>query len=224
MTDMLAAIDLVKRYKTPAREVTALGGASLRISPGEVVVVQGPSGCGKTTLLLACGGLLAPEGGQVLVDGHDLYRMRANERAAFRARTIGVIFQQYHLIPYLSVLENVAAAALALRPAADTCARARELIARVGLGDREGHVPSALSTGERQRVALARAFLNRPRLILADEPTGNLDTKNAETVLGALGEFARGGGAVLLVTHDARALPYGARIVAMDAGSTARAS
>ena len=215
---MLAAIELVKRYAGPAGQVTALAGASLAIEPGELVIVRGPSGSGKTTLLLACGGLLAPDEGRVLVDGRDLYRMTPNERAAFRARTIGVIFQQYHLVPYLTVRENIMAAALAA-PDARAGDRARELAARFGLGGREGHVPAALSTGERQRTALARAFLNRPRILLADEPTGNLDAKNAETVLGALGEFARDGGAVLLVTHDPRAAPYGARTVVMEAGS-----
>jgi putative ABC transport system ATP-binding protein len=212
VTRVLAAIDVVKRFRGPSREVTALARASLSVAAGEVVLVQGPSGCGKTTLLLACGGLLAPDEGRVLVDGSDVYGLAPNARAAFRARTIGVIFQQYHLIPYLSVRGNVEAAALAA-PAADVRDRARELIARFGLAEREDHVPGALSTGERQRVALARAFLNRPRLILADEPTGNLDAKNAEAVLGALGEFARSGGAVLLVTHDPRAEPYGARSV-----------
>ncbi len=215
---MLAAIELVKRYDGPRETVAALAGASLRIEAGELAIVQGPSGSGKTTLLLACGGLLAPDDGRVLVEGQDLYRMTPNERAAFRARTIGVIFQQYHLVPYLTVRENIMAAALAVSDAR-AGDRAHDLAARFGLGDREEHVPAALSTGERQRTALARAFLNRPRLILADEPTGNLDAANAETVLAALAEFARGGGAVLLVTHDPRAAPYGARTIAMKAGS-----
>jgi ABC-type lipoprotein export system ATPase subunit len=179
--------------------------------------VQGPSGCGKTTLLLAAGGLQVPDGGRVTVAGQDLFALSSEERAGFRAAKIGFVFQQFHLIPYLSVLDNVLAPSLA-SPSPDNRARARELIARFGLTERADHVPAALSTGERQRAALARALLNKPQLLLADEPTGNLDADNGRLVLGYLADFAKEGGAVLLVTHDLRVAEYAHRIVRLQNG------
>ncbi|NLW49304.1 MAG: ABC transporter ATP-binding protein [Candidatus Brocadiaceae bacterium] len=189
-----------KTYRRPDT-VQALCDVSLRVEPGRFHVVQGPSGSGKTTLLLAAGGLLAPDAGVVRVDGQDLYALSAEHRARFRAEHIGYVFQQFHLIPYLSVLDNVLAACLALRrPGARE--RAGQLIAELGLAGRARHFPSELSTGERQRTALARALLNDPRLILADEPTGNLDRRSAQVVLAHLRDFARRGGAVLMATHQ----------------------
>jgi len=208
-----------KIYRRSDGEVRALDGVSLAIAPGEFVAVQGPSGCGKTTLLLIAGGLLVPDGGSVRVDGRDFYAMTPNERAIFRAGAIGFVFQQYHLIPYLSVMENVLAASLALRDR-DPYKAAGELIDHFGLGDRAAHVPAELSAGERQRAALARALLNRPKLLLADEPTGNLDKTNAEAVLGYLKEFAEWGGAVLLVTHSSRAASYAQRSIMLKEGKT----
>ena len=183
---------------------------SLRVEQGQFVAVQGPSGCGKSTLLLIAGGLLSPNSGRVKIDGCDPYELSANERAQFRATKIGFVFQQFHLVPYLSVLDNVLAASIATqRP--DARSRARELLKHFGLEHRSDHVPAELSTGERQRTALARALLNRPKLLLADEPTGNLDRENAEIVFSHLVEFARDG-AVLLVTHDTKALEYAQRV------------
>ena len=213
----LSVKNLSKRYRGPESVVQALEGVSLSVETGELVVVEGPSGCGKSTLLLAAGGLLAPDEGQVVVDGQNLYELSPDERARFRAENIGFVFQQFHLIPYLSVSDNVLAPCLAL-PQPDAADRAEELIARFGLMDRRYHVPAELSTGERQRTALARALLNRPKLLLADEPTGNLDPENAEVVLGYLAEFARSGGAVLLVTHDAQAVPYAQRVIHLSEG------
>ena len=220
---MLDIADLAKSYQGPDGRVHALAGISLHVSAGEFVSVQGPSGCGKTTLLLAAGGLLAPDGGQVRVTGQDPYALSPEERACFRAKTIGFVFQQYHLVPYLSVLDNVLAPSLAAPPRGvkgHTLAldRAVELIEHFGLTDRINHVPAELSTGERQRVALARALLNRPKMLLADEPTGNLDDDNAGVVLGHLVDFAKAGGAVLLVTHDARAAEYAGRHVLLSDG------
>ncbi len=214
---MLRIDGLRKVYAGASRPVTALDGVSLVVEAGEFAAVQGPSGCGKTTLLLVAAGLLRPDGGQVALDGEDPYALPPEARAAFRARSVGFVFQQFHLVPYLTVLDNVLAPSLA-RPAEDACERARELVEHVGLADRADHVPAALSTGERQRVALARALLNRPKVLLADEPTGNLDPASAETVLGHLAGFAGGGGAVLLVTHDERAADRAGRIVRMEAG------
>ena len=208
---------VVKQYRGRRGVVTALDGVSLTVEAGRFVAVRGPSGCGKTTMLLAAGGLLAPGGGRVAVDGVALYGLDASARAAFRACTIGFVFQQYHLLPYLTVEENVCAAAIATGENAPRT-RAEELIERFGLSPRSAHVPAELSTGEKQRVALARALMNRPRLLLADEPTGNLDEDNAAGVLAALKQFADDGGAVLLVTHDARAAGYAHQTVVMRAG------
>jgi len=214
---LLSVRNLSKSYPRPDGAVQALAGVSLEVAHGELVVVRGPSGCGKTTLLLAAGGLLAPDSGVVEVDGQKPYALDPDQRAAFRAAAVGFVFQQFHLVPYLTVLDNVLAPSLAF-DLPDAKNRARELVERVGLADRADHLPDALSTGERQRVALARALLNRPKLLLADEPTGNLDERNSATVLEHLADFASNGGAVLLVTHDifAEALPH--RTLHLEAG------
>lgn len=183
--------------------VHALRGASLRLAPGSFKVIQGPSGSGKTTLLLAAGGLLRPDEGSVSVSGTDLYSLSPEQRARFRASHIGFVFQQFHLIPYLNVLENVLAPTLAYAHNGAP-ERAKQLVDDLGLGHRTDHPPSELSTGERQRVALARALLNEPELLLADEPTGNLDAENAAAVLRHLRAFAERGGAVMVATHDER--------------------
>jgi putative ABC transport system ATP-binding protein len=212
---MLEIRELSKTYRGPAGAVRVLQGLSLEVAAGEFVAVQGRSGCGKTTLLLAAGGLLRPDAGNVLVAGKDLYALSEEARARFRAAHIGFVFQQFHLIPYLSALDNVLAAGLALK-VPDARARAEGLLAAVGLGERGRHVPAELSTGERQRTALARALLHRPRLLLADEPTGNLDRESAGAVLNHLAEFARAGGAVLLVTHDPAAAARAQRVIRLD--------
>jgi ABC-type lipoprotein export system ATPase subunit len=218
---MLEIHNLSKSYHGPAGRLTVLDGLNLTVGAGEFVAVRGRSGCGKTTLLLAAGGLLHPDSGRVLVVGQDLYALSEEARARFRAASIGFVFQQFHLIPYLSVLDNVLASALALK-LPDARRGAEDLIEQFGLGPRKYHVPAQLSTGERQRTTLARALLNRPRLLLADEPTGNLDHDNAEVVLGHLGDFARQGGAVLLVTHDPHAAQQAHRVI--DLAPTARAA
>ncbi len=214
LPSMLEIRDLRKNYAGPEGEVRALDGVSLAVAAGEFIAVQGPSGCGKSTLLAVAGALLAPDAGTVRIAGGDPYALGADARARFRARHIGFVFQQFHLIPYLDVLENVLAPALAA-PFADSEARARALIDRFGLTHRLRHVPAELSTGERQRAALARALLLRPRLLLADEPTGNLDQTSSEGVLRHLAEFAADGGAVLLVTHDPQAAAAARRVISL---------
>lgn len=204
MTAILTLENVSKTYRRRGGEsVAALRDLSLTVRAGECCVVRGPSGSGKSTLLLAAGGLLQPEQGRVDVLDTDLYARSPEERAVFRARNIGYVFQQFHLIPFLSVRDNVLAPTLAV-PDFQEWDRADELITLFGLSHRRDHPPAELSTGERQRVALARALLHRPRLLLADEPTGNLDDRNAEIVIGHLTEFARRGGAVLVATHDRR--------------------
>ena len=222
---MLEIRNLSKRYAHADEPVDAIVDVSLSVAAGEFVSVQGPSGCGKSTLLLAAGGLLAGDDGEVLIDGQDPYTLAPDARAALRASRVGFVFQQFHLVPYLSVLDNVLSPSLALAsdaPAERACPepveRARMLIEHFGLAKRLAHKPSELSTGERQRTALARALFNEPGLILADEPTGNLDADSARAVLEYLAEFARQGGCVLLVTHDDRAAGYAKRTVRMRAG------
>lgn len=215
---MVNVDDLHKKYTGPRGTVCALNGVSFQIDAGEFLAVQGPSGCGKTTLLLAVGGLLFPSAGRVAIGGVDPYTLSPNDRARWRAQTVGFVFQQFHLIPYLDVLDNVVAPSIA-HPALDVRTRAQELMARFGLTDRAHHVPAELSTGERQRVALVRALLNRPTLLIADEPTGNLDEDNSETVLRHLVDFARDGGSVLLATHDNGAAAHAHRILHMESGS-----
>lgn len=214
---MLKLEGVAKTYSNNKAEVKAIDGISLAIEANEAVAIQGPSGCGKTTLLLTCGALLRPTGGTVLVTGVDPYGLSPNERSVFRAQNIGFVFQQFHLVPYLDVLQNVLTANVPNRQP-DAKQRAEELIEHFGLKHRIHHVPAELSVGERQRVALARALFNKPKLVLADEPTGNLDPDNAITVLDALREYADDGGAVLMVTHDPNAAKRAHRIVVMDRG------
>jgi lipoprotein-releasing system ATP-binding protein len=166
---------------------------------------MGPSGSGKSTLLHLIGGLDAPTAGRITFDGVDPYTLTEPELARFRNRTIGFVFQDAHLLPQYTVLENVIVPALAFRGgAAGAATRARELLARVGLSERLAHRPAELSGGERQRVAVARALINGPRLLLCDEPTGSLDRSAAEAVAGLLLELSRAGGVTLIVvTHDA---------------------
>ena len=217
---MLTIRNLSKSYFRPGGSVQALEDVSLDVSAGELVVVHGPSGCGKTTLLLVAGGLLAPDAGRVEVDGRAPYQLGPDGRAAFRAATIGFVFQQFYLVPYLSVVDNARAGLLAAGRA-DSEDRARQLIERFGLADRADHLPGQLSTGERQRAALARAMVNRPKLILADEPTGNLDQANGQVVLNSLAAYAAAGGAVLLVTHDAGVSDRAHRTIHLESGRLA---
>jgi putative ABC transport system ATP-binding protein len=214
---MLRLNSVTRSFVKDGRTITVLDGLSLEMRPGDFVAVQGPSGCGKTTLLLTCGLLLTPNAGAVTILQSDVYKLSADARAAFRARHIGFVFQQFHLIPYLNVCENI------LAPAAALCTpeverRARELLERFGLKDRDRHYPAELSTGERQRACFARALLHQPSLLLADEPTGNLDGDNACIALDAMADFAAGGGMVLLVTHDERAAARARLVCRMKQG------
>ena len=215
---MLQVEDVTKRFVRRDGTVTALDHVSFSVAAGEFVAVQGASGSGKTTLLLAVGAMLAPDAGSVSLDGRSVYAMPREQRARFRAKSIGFVFQQFHLLPYLSVFENVLTPTLATR-VPDAKDRALSLLRRFNMEGRMSHRPAALSTGERQRTALVRALLAEPQIILADEPTGNLDEGNAELVLTALTEYAEQGGAVLLVTHSRDAAGKAQRIVQLEAGA-----
>jgi putative ABC transport system ATP-binding protein len=215
---MLLDIDQVsKTYHIVGPDVCALDEVSVSVEAGQFTAVQGPSGCGKSTLLLIAGGLLAPDVGSVQIDGRNPYELTADERAKFRATHIGFVFQQFHLVPYLDVLDNVLAPSVAAAvPQARE--RAEELIRQFGIEHRLHHTPGQLSTGERQRTALARALLHDPKVLLADEPTGNLDRENTEAVLGHLKEFTAKGGAVLLVSHDEHAISYADEVIRLQDG------
>ena len=216
MTAALSVENLSKSFPDAAEEVHAVIDVTLEIADGEFVALRGPSGCGKSTLLMAAGGLLEPSGGSVSVLGTDLYSLNQDGRARFRAENIGFVFQQFHLIPYLDVRDNILAASLATGAGDEE--RANKLLEHFGLTHRARHVPAALSTGEKQRAAMARALFNNPKLILADEPTGNLDRDNAESLLEQLSTFTNDGGSVLLVTHDARVEGHANRTVEISEG------
>src|ERR1700751_230316 len=187
---------IVKEYGS----LRALNGVSFNIAPGEWVALMGPSGSGKTTLINILGGLDTLTTGRVVVDGVDLAKLNENALVRYRAEKIGFVFQQFHLVPYLNAVENVMLAQY-FHSVTDE-KQAEEALKRVGLGDRLAHLPSQLSGGEQQRVAIARALINQPKLILADEPTGNLDEANEEIVLGLFRELHSAGHTVLMVTHD----------------------
>ena len=213
MGEVVLKLDRVsKAYAGPQGNVVALPECSLSVAAGEFVALHGPSGCGKSTLLLMAGGLLPPDSGTAQVHGTDPYALSAAARAAFRAEQIGFMFQQFHLIPYLSVIDNLLLTDLA-RNLNHAESRAQELAKRLGLAHRLDHVPSRLSVGEQQRVAFARAAMQHPRLLLADEPTGNLDEENSLIVLDTLRDFAGQGAAVLMVTHDRQALESTSRSI-----------
>lgn len=215
---MLVLRQLTKAYQTRAGQVKALDDVSLEIDKGEFVVVCGPSGSGKTTLLMTIAAMLRPTRGVVRFDETDVYAMTVRERARFRAENVGFVFQMFHLVPYLSVLDNV----LLARGAAGRNGRrdrALELLEQLGLKLRVAHKPAELSAGERQRAAIARAMLNRPKLILADEPTGNLDPDNAQSVLKYLQAFQRDGGTVVAATHGPAARQFASRTVYLRDGA-----
>jgi putative ABC transport system ATP-binding protein len=196
----LAFIEVEKLTKQYGPGVTALRDVSFEVEKGEWIAVMGPSGSGKSTLLNVLGCLDEPTAGAARVDGQDLAHLSGGEIARFRAEKAGFVFQQYHLVPYLTAVENVMLAQY-VHSLADE-AEAAEALKRVGLGDRLNHLPSQLSGGEQQRVCVARALINQPNLILADEPTGNLDEVNEALVMGLFTELHREGHTILMVTHD----------------------
>jgi len=217
--NMITCRDLTKRFKTVDGRVAGMDGVTLDVARGEWLVLRGPSGSGKTTLLLTLGGMLRPDSGTVTVGGVDPYQVSAEARAAIRARSIGFVFQLFHLVPYLTVRQNILAGMD--RRDAEIEARADALLEELGLGTRRDAMPGTLSAGERQRVALARALAKKPDVILADEPTGNLDPENARIVFERLERFRRDQGTVLMVTHGADAERYGTRTLHLVSGKLA---
>jgi len=211
---------VTKSIDTGAHRVDILRGIDLSIAPGEFVAIMGASGSGKSTLLGLLAGLDAPTAGEIFLDGQDITRMAEDQLAGIRGRKIGFVFQSYQLIPTLTAEENVLLPAeLAGETTASSQQRARMLLDTVGLADRRDHYPVQLSGGEQQRVALARAFMRKPPLLLADEPTGNLDSTNGRQVLDLLLSLNRTEGATLiLVTHDKDLAGHATRIVTLKDG------
>ena len=217
---VLCAQAVARRFQEVSTTLEVLRGLNLEVRAGERLGVIGASGSGKTTLLQILGGLDKPDGGRVEIEGRDLHALAESERGALRNRTIGFVYQFHHLLAEFSALENVAMPLLVRRMSAiDARRRATELLKRVGLGERLRHRPHQLSGGERQRAAVARALVTSPRLVLADEPTGNLDGRNAEQVFALMLELNRElGTSLVIVTHDTRLAARMDRVLELENG------
>jgi len=203
---VLEARDLTKHYPTPDGKLEVLRGVSLKLEPGEAAAIMGPSGSGKSTLLAILGALEPPSTGTVMLSGANPYTLSEKELALFRNRQVGFVFQDHCLLPQCTVLENVLIPTLVAASDRGAEGRARELLEQVGLSGRLEHLPAQLSGGEKQRVALARALIQDPALVLGDEPTGNLDRQNAETVGTLLVDLHRRRGAILVIATHSQAL------------------
>lgn len=199
--------NISKSFSKSGEVLKIISDLSLEINSGDFISVEGRSGSGKSTLLLMLAGLLCPDSGKIFFKDDDLYSLSQATRSLSRNSGIGFVFQQFHLLPFLTVKENILAASIPSRRK-DAGEKASALIEKFGLSHRATHLPSELSVGERQRTALARALLNDPVLILADEPTGNLDNDNSETIFSHFAEFAGNGGAVVVVTHDDKSAKF----------------
>jgi putative ABC transport system ATP-binding protein len=217
---VVAARDLRKVYDTAGQPVTALDGVDLEVPAGAFYAIMGASGSGKSTLLHVIGGLTPPSAGSLLVEGQDLAAMSDRARTIFRRRRLGIVFQEYNLLPTLTARENVALPLLVDGQSLENCwQRVDELLDRVHLRPRAEHRPDALSGGEQQRVAIARALLNDPAIILADEPTGNLDSKQSAEIWALLREIAtQRGKTILMVTHEAHGAAYADRVLILKDG------
>jgi putative ABC transport system ATP-binding protein len=213
---MLRLDEVTKTYQKNGSAVHALDGVSLEAAPGEFILIKGPSGCGKSTLLLSAGGMLRPAPGRVFLDGQDVYALSGAKRNRLRAAKVGFVFQTLHLIPYLTVRENILLGGLSGADGLEE--RLEPLVEALGLAHRANHRPGELSVGERQRAALARAFIGRPPLILADEPTGNLDPDNARRVMEHLDAYRRDGATVLVATHGDAAEAFASRALTLRDG------
>jgi putative ABC transport system ATP-binding protein len=215
---MLAARELTKEYRSGTSSLAVLREVSFDIPQGAFVAIVGPSGSGKTTLLGLLAGLDQPSRGSVVLDGADLTRLDEDARAKLRGEKVGFIFQSFQLIPTLTAAENVQVP-LELRGRRDAADRAKDLLQRVGLGDRTDHFPTQLSGGEQQRVAIARAFANEPRILFADEPTGNLDGTTGAKIVALLDQLNRESGAtIVIVTHDLTLAEHAQRVIRLRDG------
>ena len=224
MEPILKTEDLWKVYRTGKMDVPALRGVSISILPGEFVSIMGPSGCGKSTLLHVIGGLAQATRGRVLLDGNDLTEMSDAARTLLRRHKVGFVFQKFNLLPTLDAYHNITLAQHIHGNGFDPH-RFQAVAGLLGLGDRLHHKPSELSGGEQQRVALARAIITEPKIVLADEPTGNLDTRTSEAVLGLLRRLNKDlGQTIVMITHNPEAATYGNRVLHMRDGSVVNGS
>lgn len=214
---MIHLEDICKKFESRRGKVEVLKNINFHAEKGEFIVIKGPSGSGKTTLLLTIGGMLEPDSGIISVYGRNIYTLNQNERARFRASVTGFVFQLFYLIPYVNVIENINLSA-GLSDFENKKERVLNLLNDLGLKDRLLHYPSELSAGECQRVALARALVHQPKLLLADEPTGNLDFENSEEVLKIIENYHQRGGTVLYVTHTNFADSVATHILHLDKG------
>jgi putative ABC transport system ATP-binding protein len=222
---ILSLRDVHRDYRLGAETVHAVRGVSLDVAAGEWVAVVGPSGCGKSTLLHLLGAIDRPSSGTVRLRGEDIGALPDAQATTFRLRHVGFVFQRFYLMPTLSARENVELPMAEARvPRRERIARARELLADGGLGAREGHRPAQLSGGEQQRVAIARALANRPALLLADEPTGELDARTGQEIVALLGRLNADGTTIVVVTHDESLARAARRVVHMRDGVVERDS
>ena len=214
---------LVKQYGTGEATVTAVGGVSLQIGEGEFVAIMGESGSGKSTLLSMLGGLNAPTSGRFLVNGTEVYALTSDERADFRKKSIGFVFQNFHLLPYLTLAENVMLPlAIMNGNKKQKLSAAIDALARVGLRSKATRLPNQISGGEQERVAIARAIVNRPPIILADEPTGNLDTRTGGEIMKLLTSLNQEGITVIMVTHSNEYAHCARRLIRLSDGQLLR--
>ena len=220
MSAILRTQDLTKSYRVGKLDVPALRGVSLEVERGEFVAIMGPSGCGKSTLLHLLGGLLSPTSGRIIIDGEDLSSVSDAVRTDIRRRKIGFVFQRFNLFPTLSAEGNLKLAErIHSGNGSSDATNRREVLRMLRLEDKMHHKPLELSGGEQQRVALARAVINNPAIILADEPTGNLDTENSEIVLGMFAELNKKyGQTIIMITHNPEAAAVCSRIIRMKDG------
>jgi putative ABC transport system ATP-binding protein len=215
----ITAQGLAKSYGQGQGQVTALGEVGFGVEKGEFVAVMGPSGSGKSTLLSILGALNTPTSGHYLVDGRDIYALDQDRRADFRREYLGFVFQSFNLVPYLSLAENVMLPLATIKAGrAAKRAMALEALERVGLGNKQGRLPNQVSGGEQERTAVARALVNRPPILLADEPTGNLDQKNSREVMDLLAGLGRDGMTILMVTHSEDCASHASRLLSLCDG------
>jgi ABC-type lipoprotein export system ATPase subunit len=211
---MLEIKNITKKYQKGGNIFTALDGVTLQVEKGDFIAIVGPSGSGKSTLLNTVGGLIRPDSGQVLFNGRDIYSMKRHESDFYRSKNIGFVFQQFHLLPYLTVLENIKMVGAGSAVTSET----EDYLEKCSLLPLKNKYPGELSVGEKQRTAFIRAIITKPDILLADEPTGNLDPENSTVLMSLIEDFHREGGTVLLVSHDPESPKYASRQIALQSG------
>jgi putative ABC transport system ATP-binding protein len=219
MKNILEALDVKKTYKVGKIEVAALQGVSIKMREGEFISIMGPSGCGKSTLLHILGGLVSPTSGKVVIDGEEISSVKDSARTDIRRRKIGFVFQRYNLLPTLTAEGNLEIARQIFGNGKRDDSHIQNVLKLLGLEKKVKHKPSEMSGGEQQRVAIARAVINKPAILLADEPTGNLDTENSQVVLSMLQELNRTfNQSIIMITHNPEAAAVGNRLIEMRDG------